>query len=286
MIANASELIKCAQREKYALGAFNTCNLEITQAIIRAAEAKKSPAVIQVSEASIKYAGFKPIVEMIQSLINSSNVPLALHLDHGRSYEIAVLCIELGFSSIQIDGSNLSFAENVKLMKKVVKYAHKNNVFVQGEIDKTPGGHAGSTSQKEIRKNGVTDPDKAKKFIEETGVDSFAVSIGNAHGFFDGAVHLEFDVLQEIKKKINVPLVLHGGSGIPNKLIKQAIELGISKINIDSDIRFAFTYTLRDLFNAPLETIDPRDILSEARDAMQEVVERKIDVFGSAEHAN
>ncbi len=286
MLASAKDLMTHAQKEKYALGAFNTCNLEITQAIIRAAEAKKSPAVIQVSEASIKYAGFRTIVGMIQTLIATSTVPLALHLDHGRSYEIAVLCIEAGFSSIQIDGSNLSFSDNVKLMKKVVKYAHKNNVFVQGEIDKTPGGHAGVTSEIEIHKNGLTDPDKAKKFIEETEIDSFAVSIGNAHGFFEGAVQLEFDILKEVRSKVKVPLVLHGGSGIPNKLIKQAIEFGISKINIDSDIRFAFAYTLRDLFNAPLSTIDPRDILSEARDAMQEVIEKKIDVFGSAEHAN
>ncbi len=281
MLANAKELISRAQKENYALGAFNTCNLEITQAIIRAAEFQKSPAVIQVSETSIKYAGFKTIVKMVRTLIDSSNVPLVLHLDHGRSYEIAVLCVEAGFSSIQIDGSNLSFAENIKLMKKVVKYAHKNNVFVQGEIDKTPGGHAKATSEKEIKKNGLTDPIKAKKFVEETGVDSFAISIGNAHGFFEGTVQLNFDVLKEVRKAISIPLVLHGGSGIPNKLIKQAIEFGISEINIDSDIRFAFTYTLRDLFNAPLSTIDPRDILSEARDAIQEIVERKINVFGS-----
>jgi len=282
MLANAKELITKAKEGKYAIGAFNTFNLEITQAIIHAAEAKKSPATIQVSETTIKYAGFKPLTAMLKRMIEESPIPLALHLDHGKSYEMAVLCIEAGFSSIQIDGSGLSFDENAELTKKVVAYAHKREVFVQGELDKTPGSHCGETSLAAIKKTGFTNPEMAKKFIEITGVDSFAVSIGNAHGFFENAPKLDFELLKKIREAVDIPLVLHGGSGIPEKIIKQAIELGISKINIDSELGFAFTYTLRNLFSSSLETIDPRNILVYPRDAVQAVVEKKMDMFGSS----
>lgn len=281
MLSLAKELLYKAKQDGYAIGAFNTYNLEVTQAIIRAGEAKKSPLTIQISETTIKYAGFKPLVSMVKAMIDDADIPIALHLDHGTTYETIMLCIDSGFSSVQIDGSALSFEENISLTQKVVKMAHQNGVFVQGELDKTPGSHGGTVSEADVKKMGFTNPEKAKEFIERAGIDSFAISIGNSHGFSSGPVNLKFDILEETKKLVAIPLVLHGGSGIPKSLIVQAINLGISEVNIDSEIGYAFTYTLRNLFGAPVETIDPRKILAFTKDAMQKVVEEKLEWFGS-----
>lgn len=281
MLANAKDLILNAQKNGYALGAFNTYNLEVTQAIIKAGEAKKSPLTIQISETTIKYAGFEPITAMIKAMIDDSNIPIAFHLDHGKTFETIRLCIEAGFSSVQIDGSALDFEENISLTQRVVKLAHQNGVFVQGELDKTPGSHGGTVSEEDVKKNGFTDPEKAKEFIERTGIDSFAISIGNSHGFSSGPVKLRFDILEKTRELVKTPLVLHGGSGIPKNMIKEAIKLGISEVNIDSEIGYAFTYTLRNIFSSPIETIDPRKILVFTKDAMQSVVEEKLEWFGS-----
>lgn len=281
MLSLAKELLSKAKNDGYAIGAFNTYNLEVTQAIIRAGEAKKSPLTIQISETTIKYAGFKPIVAMIKAMIDDTDIPIALHLDHGKTFEIIKMCIDAGFSSVQIDGSALKFEENISLTKKVVKLAHQNGVFVQGELDKTPGSHGGIVSEEDVIKNGFTNPEKAKEFAEKTEIDSFAISIGNSHGFSSGPVQLQFDILAKARELLDIPLVLHGGSGIPEKIIKDAIKLGISEINIDSEIGHAFTYTLRNIFSAPVETADPRKILIFTKDAMQSVVEEKLEWFGS-----
>lgn len=281
MLSLAKELLLNAKSDGYAIGAFNTYNLEVTQAIIRAGEAKKSPLTIQISETTIKYAGFEPIVAMIKAMIDDSDIPIALHLDHGKTYETIRLCIEAGFSSVQIDGSALSFEENISLTQRIVKLAHQNGVFVQGELDKTPGSHGGMVSEEDVAKNGFTDPERAKEFVGKTGIDSFAISIGNSHGFSSGPVKLQYDILEKTRELIKVPLVLHGGSGIPKDMIKEAIRLGISEVNIDSEIGYAFTYTLRNIFSAPVETVDPRKILAFTKDAMQSVVEEKLEWFGS-----
>lgn len=277
MLSSPKKLLLNAKKNGYAVGAFNTCNLEIAQAIIWAAEAKKVAITLQVTETSLEYAGFGPLVSMLKALIEETEIPVDLHLDHGKNFDVIARCIESGFTSVQVDGSKLSFKENIELTKKVVKLAHKKGVFVQGELDKTPGSHCGSTSLDDIAKFGFTDPIQAKDFVDKTGVDSFAVSIGNAHGF--GDTKLNFDILKQVRNVLNIPLVMHGGSGIPKDLIQQAIKLGISAINIDSEIGAAFTNAMKEYFEKPIENPDPRKYLELARDAAQRKVEEKIGWF-------
>ncbi|HEB01395.1 MAG TPA: class II fructose-1,6-bisphosphate aldolase [Candidatus Portnoybacteria bacterium] len=280
MLVSVKKLLEDAQEKGYALGAFNTSNLEVSQAIIKAAEVQKSPVSIQVSETTIDYAGFKPIVNLIKSLAEQSEIPLVLHLDHGRSYETAVRCIEANFSSVMIDGSALPFEENVKLTKRVVDYAHQQGVWVQGELGRIPKAEESSKSLVKIEK---TSPGEAKKFVQLTKVDALAIAIGNVHGVHKkGRPRLDFDRLKKIHQLVKAPLVLHGGSGISEQDIKKAISLGITKINIDTEIRIAFTGALEKLFKKGIDTVDPRKILALARQAVQKKVEEKIKIFGSA----
>ncbi len=279
MLTLPQQLFKDAQKKRYALGAFNTYNLETTQAIIKAAEAQRSPAAVQVSETTLAYGGFKTIVALVKTLIEESKIPFILHLDHGKNYETVVCCVDAGFSSVMIDGSSLPFEENVKITKKAADYAHEFNIWVQGELGKIPkGGTLGELT--EIQK---TDPQEAQEFAQITGIDSLAIAVGNVHGFYrEVGAHLDFNRIEEIRELVKVPLVLHGGSGIPDAQIKKAIKLGIAKINIDTELRIAFTGALREFFQAQVETADPRKIMALARDAVQEKVEEKIKLFGSS----
>lgn len=282
MLVSAQQLFKDAAKKGYALGAFNTYNLETTQGIIKAAEAQRSPTVIQISETTLTFAGLessKAIVEMVKTLIERSKIPFVLHLDHGKSYETVVRCVEAGFSSVMIDGSGLPFEENVKITKKVADYAHQHNIWVQGELGKVP-------KEGVIReKTGIqkTDPKEAQVFVQITGIDSLAIAVGNVHGLYrETEPGLDFGRIEEIRKLVKIPLVLHGGSGIPDDQIKKAIKLGISKINIDTELRIAFTAALREFFQAKTETADPRKIMALARDGVKHKVEEKIKLFGSS----
>jgi len=281
MLIPLKNLLQKARQDNFAIGAFNTCNLEITQAIIKAAENKNMPVIIQATENSLKYMGLKAAVAMVKSLAEDSSAEICLHLDHGKSYESVCAAIDAGFPSVLIDGSKLPLEENIALTKKVVEYAHEKNVCVQGEINNMPGGHGECTSCDDIAKAGFTNPDEAKKFIEETCIDTLAVAIGNAHGFYKGGnAKLQIDVLEKIKNAVDAPLVLHGGSGIPDQKIKKAIAAGISIINIDSHLGRAFEESLRDLFDSSLEGLnDPRKILAVGRNAVQKAVEEKMEVF-------
>ncbi len=285
MLVKASKIIKKAFKEGYALGAFNTSNLEVTQGIVRAGVAKRSPVTIQVSETTIEYAGLETITEIIRKVAEreGKNIPIAFHLDHGKKFESVVRCIDAGFTSVMIDGSELPFQENLNLTREAAKYAHERNVWIQGELGKIiksrltdePGAY-------ENLVNFMTDPDKAKEFVKETRVDSLAISIGNVHGLYQGELKLDFDRLREIRRAVKVPLVLHGGSGIPAPSLKKAIQLGITKVNIDTDIRIAFTSSVRDFMAENLNEYDPRKVLVAGRDAVQRLVEEKIEVLGSA----
>lgn len=282
MLTSAQQLFKDAERKNYALGAFNTYNLESTQGIIKAAEAQHSPTVIQISETTLNFAGFessKAIMEMVKILIEESKIPFVLHLDHGKSYETVVRCIDAGFSSVMIDGSSLSFEDNVNITKKVADYAHEYNIWVQGELGKVPKEEA----IREMTGIQKTDPKEAQVFVQITGIDSLAIAVGNLHGLYrETEPGLDFDRIKEIKKLVKIPLVLHGGSGIPDNQIKKAIKFGISKINIDTELCIAFTSALREAFQEDgTETVDPRKIMAFARDGVQIRVEEKIKLFGS-----
>ncbi|MCD6483270.1 MAG: class II fructose-bisphosphate aldolase, partial [Candidatus Aenigmarchaeota archaeon] len=235
MLVYSNQLIKKAMKKRYAVGGFNIFNIESTIAVIEASEKLKSPALVQMSESTLtKY--FKPeqIVPSVISMIKKSKSKLALHLDHGKSLEVVKIAIKNGFTSIMFDGSLFPFEKNIKLTKKAVKIAKKKDerITVEGEI--------GIIGRNKSEKNNMTDPEDAKIFAEETGVDMLAISIGNAHGLYKGKPNLDFKRLKKIRRMVKIPLVLHGGSGIPDDQIKRAIKLGISKINIFTEAKLAF----------------------------------------------
>lgn len=280
MLASAKQILENAKRGKYAVGAFNVFNLETALGVIQGAKNMRSPVIVQISETSIKYSDLEAMTDIVKNLAKDhSDILIALHLDHGGTYELAVQCIQEGFTSVMIDGSSLPFVDNINLTKKVVQYAHKYGVVVQGELGSLPK----SMEEARImdRSTYMTDPLKSKEFTELTGVDFLAVAIGNVHGFYVGEPRLDFNRLKEIKAKIKVPLVLHGGSGIPPSDIREAISYGITEINIDTELRQAFTVTLRNTIERNKEEIDPRKVLKPSIEAVQEIVERKIRLFGS-----
>ena len=302
MLVTNKDLLYPARQKAYAVGAFNINNLEALLAVAEAATDEKSPAIVAVTPSAIKYAGLAYITKIARTAAESSPVPMSLHLDHGENFETAAKCVEAGFTSVMIDGSFLNFEENMALTKRVVDLAHSKGVSVEAELGRLAGVEEATVEEKEAV---LTDPDTAKKFVEHTGVDALAVAIGTSHGAykFKAEPKLDFERLSAIRERVNVPLVLHGASsvpawiiekatkygaelggakGIPEEHIKKAISLGISKINIDTDLRLAFTATVREvLTNSPKE-FDPRKILGPAKDAMKEVVKGKMHLFGSA----
>ena len=236
-LVNSREMFKKAMEGKYAIPAFNFNNMEQMQAIVAACVETKSPVILQVSSGARKYANQTILRYMAQGAVEYAkelgcNIPICLHLDHGDTYELCVSCIEMGFSSVMIDGSSLPFEENVAKTKEIVAYAHERNVTVEAEI-----GHVGEGDSYHVEGNTMlTTPEEAKKFVEQTGVDSLAVSIGTAHGEYKGIPHLNFERLQEIATEVSIPLVLHGGSGSGDENLSKAVELGIAKVNICTDL--------------------------------------------------
>ena len=302
MLVNNKDLMVPARKNGFAVGAFNVQNLESVQAVAEAATEEKSPAILQITPSVIKYAGLPYISGLVKTAAQLAPVPLAMHLDHGEDFETASKCVEAGFSSVMIDGSFLKFEENVALTKRVVDIAHAKGVSVEAELGKLAGIEERSVEEKEAI---LTDPDTAVEFVERAGVDALAVAIGTSHGAykFKSESKLDIERLRVISERISIPLVLHGASsvpqwivekatkygaslggakGIPEEELKKAISLGIAKINIDTDLRLAFTATVREvLANSPKE-FDPRKILGPAKDAMKEVAKSKMRLFGSS----
>lgn len=270
MLTSSKQLIYEAYRGKYAIGSFNTSDLEITKAIIAAAEAQKAPVMIETSEKAIAYAGLEELASIVIEKAKKAKVPVALHLDHGGSLEIISKCIKVGYTSIMFDGSRLPFSENKILTAEAARMAHRKNIPCEGEIGPV---------KKVGEKKSYTDPNEVEEFVRVTKVDFLATSIGTAHGVSDDE-NINFKLLSEIKNKAKIPLVLHGASGVSDYDIREAIKLGISKINIDTDIRHTFAKAIRELASSNLS--DPRDMMSEVVKKIQEVVEDKIRLFGSA----
>ncbi len=279
-LVTVKELLDKAEAGGYAVGAFNCNNMEIVQAIVAAAEAEKAPVIIQASQGAIKYAGLDYIVALVNIAAKNSKVPVALHLDHGTSFEQVVKCIREGFTSVMIDGSKYPLEENIALTKKVVEIAKAVGVSTEAELGKIGGTEDDITVlDKEAM---MTDPEEAKYFVEKTGIDSLAVAIGTAHGQYKFDPELDFDRLAKIRSLVNIPIVLHGSSGVPDKDIEKAISLGVRKVNIDTNIREAFVKGVRDAINKDAKEIDPRKILGPAREAMVSIVREKIRIFGSS----
>ena len=279
MLVTCKEILDKANKNYYAVGAFNINNMECLQAIINAAEAKEAPVIIQTSEGAIKYAGLDYLSAMVKLAAKNTRVPVALHLDHGTTYETIMKCIASGWTSVMIDASKYDLNTNIELTKEVVKVAHACGVSVEAELGKLSGVEDQiSVSEKDAI---YTNPREAVTFVEATGIDSLAIAIGTAHGVYKGEPKLDFDRLKEIKSLLKMPIVLHGASGVGEEDLRKAVELGVNKINIDTDIRLAFKAGCQEVFENTPNEFDTRKICGKARIKMQEVVERKMEIFGS-----
>jgi fructose-bisphosphate aldolase, class II len=284
MLVHLSKLLKDAQIKKYALGAFNVENLETTLGVVRAAMKVKSPIILQVSETSIEYAGLKAITAIVEVIARdeAGDIPIALHLDHGKTFRSVAECVRQGFSSIMMDASEMPFTENIILTKQAVDYAHKKEVLVQGELGEVKGLEEITSEE---RSKMMTDPDDAEEFVDKTGVDTLAVAVGNVHGIIKmqkGNPGLDFERLETIHQRLpRIPLVLHGASGLPADQIKEGIKYGLRIINIDTDLRLAFTDSLRATINHEASVFDPRELFKPSIVAISEVVAEKLSIFGS-----
>lgn len=277
-LVTVAELAQRAAQGGYAVGAFNLNNMEILQAVIEAAEEERSPVILQASQGGLKYAGIDYIVAMARVAAERASVPVALNLDHGTSFEQAMQCIRKGFSAVMVDGSMLEFEDNVALVRRVADVAHAVGVSVEAELGKIGGTEDDIVvAEKDAM---MTDPDEAAEFVERAKPDLLAVAIGTAHGVYKGEPRLDFDRLLAIKGKVSIPLVLHGASGVPDDAIRRACQLGITKINIDTELRVAFSSAVRDTLVSNPKEIDPRKILGPAREAMKRVVKEKMRLFG------
>ena len=276
------EMIRKAQEEKYAFGTFDTSNLEVAQGIARAAEAKNMPAMIGVTESAVAYAGFLPLVNLVNGIITESKADLVLHLDHGKDPKFVKRCIDEGFKSVMIDASMNELEKNIEITKDIVVYAHKKGAIVQAELGKIPRMKSSTEEGTTLKQMEKTDPDEIEEFVEKTGVDTLAVIVGNIHGMYkpEGNPHLDFDLLYNLRKKVAVPFVLHGGSGTPSEDIRRAIkDYGIINVNIDTEIRVAFVGGFSDFCISGQMATDPRKVLAISRDEVQKIVEKKIDLF-------
>ncbi len=305
MLLTNKEILASAMAGKYAVGAFNIHNLESLQAVVTAAQEENSPVIVAVTPSAVKYAGLTYLAKIVKTAAENASVPMSLHLDHGKDIEIITKCVDAGFTSVMIDGSPMDFEENIALTGKIVESAYGKGVSVEAELGRLAGVEEVSVEAKEAI---LTDPEAAKEFVQRTNVDALAVAIGTSHGAykFKGEPKLDFKRLTEVREKVNVPLVLHGASGVPawiiekatkygaqlagakgmpDESIKQAIRLGIAKINIDTDLRLAFTATIREVLATTPTQFDPRKILGPAREAMKEVMRRKMRLFGSSSKA-
>jgi len=278
-----TEFLPKAKANKFAVGQFNMNNLEFAQAITEAAKELNAPIIFGVSEGALKYMGMEYTVAIAKAAAEQSGLPIALHLDHGSSFEIAMKCIRAGFTSVMFDGSHHSFEDNIRLTKEVVRAAHAMGVSVEGELG-TIGGVEDDISVDEENAN-LAKPEEAIRFYEETGVDALAIAVGTAHGMYVGEPKIRFDIIQKVADAIPVPIVLHGGSGVPDEAIRKAIEAGVGKINVNTENQVAMTQAVREVLNNDAKVYDPRKYLAPARKAMVEVVKGKIRLFGSAGQA-
>ena len=279
MLVTGSELLLDAQKRGYAVGAFNVNNMEIIQAIIEAAEETRSPVILQASQGGLKYAGLEYIATLGKLAAEKASVPVALHLDHGTDFGQIMGCIRNGFSSVMIDASQYPLEENIRLTNKVIEVAHAVGVTVEAELGKIGGTEDDITvAEKDAT---FTDPAEAKAFVEATNVDYLAVAVGTAHGVYQGEPKLDFDRIKALREAIDIPLVLHGSSGVPYDALRKAVSLGVCKINIDTDIRISFANAVKDVVKNSPDEYDPRKLLGPAREAMKEVIKEKMEVFGS-----
>lgn len=283
MLVHLKDIVQDAVRRRYAIGAFNTVNLEVTLAIVRAAVATRSPVIVQVSEKTIEYAELKPIADVIRTVARyvGGTIPVALHFDHGRSFGSVRECVDAGFSSVHMDASGNAFEDNIAATSQAVAYARRSGVWVQGELGTIFGKEGLSRRTGVDPAAGMTDPKRVREYIQATRINTLAVSIGTLHGSFRGRERLDLKRLAAIAKTAKVPLVLHGGSGVAAAAVRSAVRLGIRIVNVDTELRIAFTQSLRRTLGRARGRYDLRSYLGPATAAVQRVVEEKMKLFGS-----
>ncbi|MBA7560194.1 Fructose-bisphosphate aldolase [subsurface metagenome] len=276
------EMLKEAQKGRYAVGAFNANNMEIIQAIVETAEEEKAPVILQASQGAIKYAGLDSIVAMVKVMAEKAKVPVALHLDHGTDYYQNIKCLRAGFTSLMFDGSKLPFDGNVKMTKKVVEMAHACDIPVEaelGQIGKMDDSDEPGVALERVKES-MAVPEEAVKFVELTEIDFLAAAVGTIHGCRTPFAKLDIPRIERIRELTGVPLVLHGASGANDEEIKKGIAAGICKINIDTRIKMKFIEKMREIIKTNPEEIDPRKILGPAKEAAKEIIRDRIRVFG------
>lgn len=282
-LVSMKEMLITAKENGYAVGQFNINNLEWTQAILQAAEEEKSPVILGVSEGAGKYmGGFVAVVNMVKGLMESykTTVPVAIHLDHGSSFEKCKEAVDAGFTSVMIDASHHPFEENIEITSKVVDYAHAHGVSVEAEL-----GTVGGNEDGVIGGIMYADPEECRKMVEATSIDCLAPALGSVHGPYHGEPNLGFKEMKEISELADLPLVLHGGTGIPTKDIKRSISLGTAKINVNTENQIAATKVIREILGNDKEVYDPRKFLGPAREAIKATVIGKMREFGSSQKA-
>ena len=297
-LVTSTEMFKKAYEGGYAIGAFNVNNMEIIQGIVEAATEEQAPLILQVSSGARKYANTTYLRKMVEAAVETSGLPICMHLDHGDTFDLCKDCIDNGFTSVMIDASAHPFAENISITRQVVEYAHDHGVVVEAELGKLAG--VEDDVKVDAKDASYTDPDQVQEFVEKTGVDSLAIAIGTSHGAFKfkGQPKLRFDILQEVENRLpGFPIVLHGASsvpqdlvkvinqyggampgaqGVPEEMLREAAKMAVCKINIDSDLRLAVTGTIREHFALNPSHFDPRQYLGPAREAVKKIVKHKL----------
>jgi fructose-bisphosphate aldolase, class II len=278
MLATGKQVLEAARAGGYAVGAFNCHTLDMVTAVVEVATAERAPVILQFTEGSIKTNGWEAVSAVATRYATNSPVPVAIHLDHGASYELTVKAIRYGFTSVMIDGSEKPYAENVAVTRKVVEAAHAAGISVEAEI-----GHVGGVEDDQGSLHGwLTDPADAQRFWQDAGMDYLATAFGTAHGFYKETPHLDLDRIGKIASLVTIPLVMHGGSGVPDDQVRASVARGVAKVNVATELKDAWARALRQYLNENPEEMDPRKVLTPARAAVQAVVREKIRLFGSA----
>ncbi len=277
-LVTTNEMFMHAQAEHYAVGAFNVENLEMVMAVMQAAEESKSPVIMQTTPSTVKYAGLDYFLAMVRAAAERASVPIAMHLDHGDSFSLAMQALRTGYTSIMIDGSHSPFEENIALTRRVVEACAPSGISVEAELGKVGGkeddleGGSG---------NPFTDPAEAEEFVNRTEVNSLAVAIGTAHGLYSGTPKLDFDRLRAIRSRVSIPLVLHGASGVPDEAVREAIACGICKVNFATELRIAFSDGVKSYLEKDPGVFDPKKYCKVGRENVVQLVKEKIALCGS-----
>lgn len=281
MLVTTKEMLLKAQEGNYAVGAFNVENMEMVMAVIKAAEELNAPVIMQTTPSTVKYAGLDYYLANVATAAKNAKVPVAMHLDHGSSFSLAMQALRQGYTSIMIDGSHSVFEENIAITKSVVDACKPSNIPVEAELGKV----GGKEDDLDGGDGGYTDPQEALEFVQKTEVDSLAVAIGTAHGVYKGEPKLDLDRLVEIRKIIDVPLVLHGASGLSEEAVKESIKRGICKVNFATELRIAYTQGVKEFLEEKPETIDPKKYGAVGIEKVKELVKNRMMMCGCQNQA-